>query len=87
MQCLWKKVQNIGLTALYKENEEIGLTLRKCVALTSLKPEDEDLWMNSYSKSCSTQCEDDKVLGLLCRPMAAELVYPIGNVGLLQRSP
>lgn len=38
------------MTNLFKENEEIGLTLRKCAALTLLKPEDVDLgWIHIQS--------------------------------------
>lgn len=74
------------MTNLYKENEEIGLTLQKCAALTFLKPGNVDLgWI--HVQSHDTQCEDDKVLGVLCQPMAAELDYTVGNVELLQRSP
>lgn len=38
--------------------------------------------MDSYSQFCSAQYEDDGILGLLCRRMAAELVYPVGYVEL-----
>lgn len=38
------------MTNLYKENEEIGLNLQKCVALTLPKPEDVDLgWIHIQS--------------------------------------
>lgn len=42
--------------------------------------------MDSYSQLCSTEYEDDRILGLLCRPMAAELVYPVGNVELRRKN-
>lgn len=39
-KCLWRKVQSIGLTNEYRENEEVRLSIRMCAALAFLKPED-----------------------------------------------
>lgn len=41
-QCLWRKVQDVGLVTLYSENEEIRKHIRMCAALAFLKPEDID---------------------------------------------
>jgi hypothetical protein len=35
-QCLWRQIQNFGLTVKYKENEQVRLTCRTCAALAYL---------------------------------------------------
>jgi len=46
-QCLWRKVQDIGLSQMYKENEEIRNHVRMCAALSHLPPEHtDDGWIN-----------------------------------------
>ncbi|XP_054281223.1 uncharacterized protein LOC128998893 [Macrosteles quadrilineatus] len=41
-QCLWRKVQDVGLASLYSRDEEIRRTIRMSAALAFLKPEDVD---------------------------------------------
>lgn len=41
-KCLWRRVQEIGLTREYRENEEIRQSIRMCAALSFLKPEDAE---------------------------------------------
>lgn len=38
-KCLWRRVQELGLTNDYRENEEIRVHIRMCAALAFLKPE------------------------------------------------
>lgn len=45
-QCLWRKIQNLGLVNEYRENENIRLHLRMCSALAYLPLEDvDDGWL------------------------------------------
>jgi hypothetical protein len=37
---LWRHVQDVGLTNLYKEDSEVKTHIRLCAALAFLKPED-----------------------------------------------
>lgn len=41
-KCLWRQVQDIGLTNLYKEDSDVRFHIRLCAALAFLKPEDVD---------------------------------------------
>lgn len=51
-QCLWRKVQELGLTREYRENEEVRMQVRMCAALAFLRPEDiSDGWLEIHSKS------------------------------------
>ncbi len=45
-QCIWRKVQNLGLSKLFKENREVRKTIRRVAALPFLKLEDiDDAWL------------------------------------------
>ena len=49
-QRLWRKVQEVGLTSLYKQEKEISDVIRMCAALAFLKPEDvEEGWLFIHS--------------------------------------
>lgn len=51
-KCLWRKVQEVGLSTEYRENEEIRLHIRMCAALAFLKPEEvQDGWMEVHSQA------------------------------------
>lgn len=51
-KCLWRKVQEIGLTCEYKENEDIRLLIQMCAALAFLKIEDvQDGWVEIHSQA------------------------------------
>lgn len=45
-QCLWRKIQNLGLAESYKEDEQVRLVCRMCAALTYLPLEKiEEGWI------------------------------------------
>lgn len=49
-QSIWRKVQEIGLSGMYKTSQEIRNTIRQCAALAFLKPEKvEDGWLHIHS--------------------------------------
>lgn len=49
---LWRKVQDLGLTREYKENEEVRQQIRMCAALAFLRPEDVcDGWLEIHSQA------------------------------------
>lgn len=49
-KCLWRKVQDLGLTRDYKENEETRTLIKMCASLALLKPDDvSDGWLEIYS--------------------------------------
>lgn len=51
-QCLWRKVQEIGLSEAYKNNDEVRHSVRMCGALPFLKLEDiDDGWVHIHSNS------------------------------------
>jgi hypothetical protein len=51
-KCLWRKVQELGLTREYRENEEIRMQIRMCAALAFLRPEDViDGWLQIHSQA------------------------------------
>lgn len=51
-KCLWRKIQEIGLTCEYRENEEIRLSTQMCAALAFLKTEDvQDGWVEIHSQA------------------------------------
>lgn len=51
-QCMWRKVQELGLTNEYRENEEVRLHIRMCAALAFLKQEDvHDGWLEIHSQA------------------------------------
>lgn len=51
-KCLWRKVQELGLTRDYKENEEVRTVIKMCASLAFLKPEDVvDGWLEIYSQN------------------------------------
>ena len=55
-KCLWRRVQDVGLTRDYKENEEIRTLIKMCASLAFLKPDDVcDGWLEIYSKK--TECQ------------------------------
>jgi len=35
-QCLWRKIQNVGLASVYKKNEDVQMHVRKCGAMAYL---------------------------------------------------
>lgn len=46
-QCLWRKVQSLGLAKMYIENTEVKEHIRKCAALAHLPPHSiEDGWIS-----------------------------------------
>ena len=48
-QNLWRRVQNIGLTSMYKSNQEVRNSIRMCAALAFLKPtEVEEGWIHIH---------------------------------------
>lgn len=62
------------------------VTVRNYAALAFLKLEDVELgWIHIHS-CVPLNIEDDRIIGLLCRPMAAELVFTFGNVELRRRN-
>lgn len=51
-KCLWRKVQDLGLSVEYRGNSEISLHVRMCAALAFLKPEDVlDGWVEIHSQA------------------------------------
>lgn len=45
-KCLWRKIQNVGLSEEYRTNEDVKLHVNMCAALAFLKPEDvRDGWL------------------------------------------
>lgn len=51
-QCLWRKVQELGLVRKYMEEEEIRLHIRMCAALAHLPVEDvEEGWLSIQEES------------------------------------
>ena len=51
-QCMWRNLQNFGLTADYTNNEEIRLHIRMCAALAYLPIDDvEDGWICTQQTS------------------------------------
>jgi hypothetical protein len=45
-QCIWRKVQNLGLTKLFRDNREVRRTIRRVAALPFLRLEDiDDAWL------------------------------------------
>lgn len=51
-QCLWRKVQEIGLVMEYKDNAEVRLTIQMCAAVAFLKTEDvHDGWVEIHSQA------------------------------------
>lgn len=51
-KCLWRKVQELGLSTEYRENEDIRLHIRMCAALAFLKPEEvQDGWIEIHSQA------------------------------------
>lgn len=51
-KCLWRRVQDLGLTRDYKENEEVRIHIKMCAALAFLKPEDVCTgWLEIHSQA------------------------------------
>lgn len=49
-QCIWSRVQNLGLTEQYRTDEEFKLHVSMCPALAFLKPEDVyDGWLEIWA--------------------------------------
>lgn len=45
-QSIWRKIQTIGLTSEYKENQEVAKTCRRCAALVHIPPQNiDDAWL------------------------------------------
>lgn len=57
-KCLWRKVQDLGLTQDYKGNEEVRTLIKMCASLAFLKPDSViDGWLEIYSQ----KPENDKL--------------------------
>lgn len=55
-QCLWRKIQELGMTEDYKENAEVRTRLRMCAALAFLKEEDVgEGWLEIHSNAPSNE--------------------------------
>lgn len=51
-QCIWRKVQEVGMVTEYKNNDEIRLHIRMCAALAYLPLEDlDDGWLTIQESS------------------------------------
>lgn len=51
-QCIWRKVQELGMTREYRENEEVRMQIRMRAALAFLRPEDvSNGWLEIHSTS------------------------------------
>ena len=51
-KCLWRKIQNLGLSEEYRTNEEVKLHVNMCAALAFLKPEEvQDGWLQVYAEA------------------------------------
>jgi len=45
-QCLWRKIQDVGLASVYKQNEDIRMHVRKCGAMAYLPLDKiDDAWL------------------------------------------
>lgn len=45
-QSVWRKIQTIGLTSEYKENQDVARTVRRCAALVHIPPQHiDDAWL------------------------------------------
>lgn len=62
-KCLWRKVQDLGLTRDYKENEEVRNIVKMCASLAFLNPDDVcNGWLEIYSRKPE---ENDKLTEFL----------------------
>ncbi|XP_050063222.1 uncharacterized protein LOC126552545 [Aphis gossypii] len=45
-QCLWRKIQDVGLASVYKQNEDIRMHVRKCGSMAYLPLDKiDDAWL------------------------------------------
>lgn len=51
-KCLWRQIQNLGLSEEYRKNDELKLLVNMCAALAFLKPEDVlDGWLQVHAEA------------------------------------
>ena len=47
-QCIWRKIQKLGLATTYRDNDNVRLFVRRTAVLPLVKPElVEDVWFNA----------------------------------------
>jgi len=51
-QCLWRKIQDVGLASVYKKNEDVRMHVRKCGAMAYLPLDKiDDAWLTIQSNA------------------------------------